>query len=114
MATQLHKIIQDKFRNSRYENVKEFHTSTRCPLSQFTCTRIILQNSEPSLESAMVMLYLLGTPPDEMIQICKDHGDNVFWRMMVGSKVSAEEMIIVEALRKDPAKAQIVRSLLAL
>lgn len=110
----LHKIIQDKFRKSRYGNVKEFHAQTNCPLSAFTCTRIILQDTEPALETALIMLQLLGASNTELIQICKDHGDKVFWRMMAPCEVSVEEMTIIEALRQDPAKAQIVRSLLTL
>lgn len=110
----LHKIIQDKFRRSRYSNVKEWHQATSCPLSHFTCTRIIMQDAEPGLETALIMLHLLGASNTELIQICKDHGDKVFWKMMSSSDVSAEEMEILEALRKDPAKGSIVRSILAL
>lgn len=110
----LHQIIQEKFRKSRYGNVKEWHQAVGCPLSQFTCTRIILQNTEPSLETAMIMLHLLGATNSELIEVCKSQGDKVFWRMMSPCEVSAQEMAIVEALRTNPDKEAIVRSILAL
>jgi hypothetical protein len=110
----LHKIIQEYFRKSRYTNVKEWWTATSCPYSQFTCTRIILQDTEPGLETALVMLHLLGATNTELIQVCKDHGDKVFWRMMVGCEVSAQELAIIGALRLDPERAKLVSQILAL
>lgn len=110
----LHKIIQEKFRISKYSNVKEWHKGAGVPYSEFTCTRIINQDTEPALETAMVMLSLLGTTNNELVQICKDHGDKIWWRLIGGCDVSAKEMTIIEALRNDPEKEKIVRSILAL
>lgn len=62
----------------------------------------------------MVMLSLLGTTNNELVQICKDHGDKIWWRLIGGCDVSAKEMTIIEALRNDPEKEKIVRSILAL
>ena len=110
----LHKIVQEYFRKSRYTNVKEWHKANGVPYSEFTCTRVILQDTEPALETALVMLHLLGATNSELIQVCKDHGDKVWWRMMTGSEVSAQEMAIIGALRLDPEKSKIISSILAL
>ena len=87
----LQKIIAEKFRMTRYTNVKEWVLDSKCPLSQEMCTQVILRGREPSLPAAIQMLYCLQVPAEEIADICRKHGDTVFHRLISPVSLTDEE-----------------------
>lgn len=67
----LREIIEKKFKMSAYSNVREWYDATKCPLSHYTCTSVILQSREPGISSFIVMAYLLDVPIPEIAAACK-------------------------------------------
>jgi hypothetical protein len=78
----LHEILQSAFRRSGCRDLKDWHTSTKCPLSYFTVTSIINQGKEPSISTFIVIAYLLGMPVKDISAHCKKTGDTVFHKIL--------------------------------
>ena len=105
----LHEIIAAKFMLTRYTNVKEWVLDSKCPMSQEMCTQVILRGREPSLPTAIIMLYCLQVPAEEIAEICRKHGDTVFHRLMTPVSLTDEETQALEHFRAlDEVKRKLV------
>ena len=78
----LREILQSAFRRTSYRDIKEWHSTTKCPLSYFTVTSVLNQDKEPAVATFIVIAYLMEVPIKEISDACKAAGDTVFWRIL--------------------------------
>ena len=105
----LQEIIARKFRETRYQTVKDWWAFSKCPLSEAMCTQVIYKHREPSLPTAITMLYCLQVPAEEIAEICRKHGDTVFHRLMTPVSLTDEESQVLEHFRAlDEVKRKLV------
>jgi len=95
----LQEIIARKFRETRYQTVKDWWAFSKCPLSEAMCTQVIYKHREPSLPTAITMLYCLEVPAEEIAEICRKHGDTVFHRLMTPVSLTDEESQVLGHFR---------------
>jgi len=110
----LAEILTEKFKASRYSDVKEWFHATKCPLSYYNCTLVLHQGKEPTIKTFITMAHLLGFTPAEISAICKDAGDKTFWKLIgLTSEFTEDEKEIVARIRKlnDP-KMKLLKDLL--
>ena len=105
----MQEIIARKFRETRYQTVKDWWAFSKCPLSEAMCTQVIYKHREPSLPTAITMLYCLQVPAAEIAEICRKHGDTVFHRLMTPVSLTDEENRVLEHFRVlDEVKRKLV------
>ena len=105
----LQEIIARKFRETRYQTVKDWWAFSKCPLSETMCTQVIYKHREPSLPTAITMLYCLQVPAEEIAEICRKHGDTVFHRLITPVSLTDEESQVLGHFRAlDEVKRKLV------
>jgi len=105
--------IRDKFQKSTYITVKDFQTTSKCPLSLETLTSVINRGKEPSIPAFIQMAYSLGLTPGEISETCKAAGDNIFWRLIDPSGLTDEDKAMVDKIKSlSPSKRKLVKDLL--
>jgi len=95
----LQEIIARKFRETKYANVKDWWSESKCPLSVEMCTQVIFRGREPSLPAAIQMLFFLQVPAEEIADICRKHGDTVFHRLITPVSLTDEESQVLGHFR---------------
>lgn len=105
--------ISKKFKISAFSTVKDFQTSTKCPLSLETLTAVVNRGKEPSIPAFIIMAYLLGFTPLEIADACKEAGDTIYWRLISPVFVSEEDKAMLDIIKALPAdKKKAVKDLL--
>ena len=105
----MQEIIARKFRETRYQTVKDWWAFSKCPLSEAMCTQVIYKHREPSLPTAIIMLYCLQVPAEEIADICRKHGDTVFHRIITPASLTDDESQVLGHFRAlDEVKRKLV------
>jgi len=109
----LQEIIARKFRETRYQTVKDWWAFSKCPLSEAMCTQVIYKHREPSLPTAIIMLYCLQVPAEEIADICRKHGDTVFHRIITPASLTDDESQVLGHFRAlDEVKRKLVMKMM--
>lgn len=109
----LSELLAEKFKNSRYNTVKDWKTDTRCELSTETVSKVLLRGVEPGIPTFIIMAYRLGFTPVEISNACKAAGDTTFYKLIAPIDLEAEDKEIIKQLRALPhEKKKLVMDLL--